>query len=549
MARTFPDVFPPEAESEAERRVFERVREGLPADYTVVAQVAWVVQHPGSVPHDGEADLVIVHPDWGVLAVEVKGGLIACDPHGGWTSNGMGIKDPFRQARDAAHELDRRVRASVRTRGYSYPFGYAVWFPDVDAIRLPARLDAPEEIICDAADLDAVQQAVDGIFDFWLPDPAPPGPGRLGVDELVHLLAPTWVLRPLLGPAIQREMVEQQRLTEQQFVVLRALGRHRRALIGGCAGSGKTLLALEKARRLADEGLTTLFTCFNKYLAAVVRRSLEGTGVEVAHFHDLCYRLGRQAGIDLPDQQVAGMPDSYFTERLPEALSRAVGVLGPRYDAIVVDEGQDFQDVWWVPLIELLRDPQQGILYIFFDDRQDLYRRPRLWPITDEPFELTVNCRSTQRIHRQLQDTMPGMLGEVSCVGPEGRPVERLDFDTEGAEKEALRKVLHRLISAEQVTASDLVVLTPRAQTKSKWQEGAILGNQRLTWSAEAVDSAAVQVSTIHSFKGLERPVVIMTELAYLPKGHEPELLYVGRSRARNHLIELWHGRGTAVRG
>jgi superfamily I DNA/RNA helicase len=271
--------------------------------------------------------------------------------------------------------------------------------------------------------------------------------------------------------------------------------------------------------------------------------------VQVAHFHDLCYRLGRQAGIELPDQQVSGMPESYFTEQLPEALSRAVSTLGSRYDAIVVDEGQDFQDVWWVPLIELLRDPQHGILYICFDDRQDLYRRPRLWPIPDEPFELTVNCRSTQLIHRRLQETMPGRLGEVVCVGPEGRPVESLYFETDGIEKDALRKALHRLINDERVAPTDVVVLTPRAQAKSKWHEGAIIGNQRLTWSTETADPAAVQVSTIHSFKGLERPVVIMTELVHLPRGHEPELLYVGRSRARNQLIELWQQKGSSASG
>src|SRR5438552_5482572 len=115
MARTFPDVFPADAESEAERRVFDRLRDGLGADYTVIAQVAWLVDEPGSVPRDGETDIVIVLPDWGILAIEVKGGVIGFDPERGWTSNRKPIKDPFRQARSAANELVRRLRASPRT--------------------------------------------------------------------------------------------------------------------------------------------------------------------------------------------------------------------------------------------------------------------------------------------------------------------------------------------------------------------------------------------------------------------------------------------------
>jgi hypothetical protein len=236
MAKTFPTAFPAEGESHAERRVFERLREALSAEYTVIAQVAWLVRRPGMGLHDGEADIVIAHPRLGLLAIEVKGGLVNFDPSMGWASNGTPVKDPFRQARDGANELSRRLRASPRTRGYAYPFGYAVWFPDIDAVRLAPRLDAPDEIILDAADLDFARTAIEGLFQYWFTDPGRPGPGQSGVDELVRLLAPSWELRPLLGPTIARETSEQQRLTEQQFNIVQALSRHRRALIAGCAG-------------------------------------------------------------------------------------------------------------------------------------------------------------------------------------------------------------------------------------------------------------------------------------------------------------------------
>lgn len=284
-----------------------------------------------------------------------------------------------------------------------------------------------------------------------------------------------------------------------------------------------------------------LFTCFNKNLAAAVRASLsDQPGVEVVHFHELCDRLGREAGVDLPDQHVPNMPTSFFSERLPNALAEAVSILGTRYDAIVVDEGQDFEDVWWVPLVDLLHDAASGVLYIFFDERQDLYHRARSWPIDDLPFELTENCRSTRSIHRLLRATFPGALDQVTCQGPEGRSRELIVVgEGSNGDRDALRRVLHRLRHEENVDLSDIVVLTPRNQQRSQLGEGLTLGNVRLSW-ATTPEVGAVQVSTIHSFKGLERPVVVLTELGDLRQDIRRELLYVARSRASNHLVEIW---------
>jgi hypothetical protein len=96
------------------------------------------------------------------------------------------------------------------------------------------------------------------------------------------------------------------------------------------------------------------------------------------------FLLGRDAGLDLPDRTASKMPSTYFTEDLPVALGQAVSILGPRYDAIVVDEGQDFEEMWWIPLTELLRDQTQGILYIFFDDRQAIYAQSKALLISSE---------------------------------------------------------------------------------------------------------------------------------------------------------------------
>src|SRR6185436_3796758 len=90
-----------------------------------------------------------------------------------------------------------------------------------------------------------------------------------------------------------REIV---RLTEEQFYLLDVLSRTRRAAIGGCAGSGKTFLAVEKAKRLAREEFRTLLTCFNRPLADFLAEVTQGTpNLEVKNFHALCASIIREA--------------------------------------------------------------------------------------------------------------------------------------------------------------------------------------------------------------------------------------------------------------
>ncbi|NJO84477.1 MAG: ATP-binding domain-containing protein [Blastochloris sp.] len=69
------------------------------------------------------------------------------------------------------------------------------------------------------------------------------------------------------------------------------------------------------------------------------------------------------------------------------------------------------------------------------------------------------------------------------------------------------------------------------------WSDGATLGQFRLTWNMNSSDKRTVRVSTIHAFKGLESPVIILTELDAVYKDTLDQLLYIGISRARNHLV------------
>ncbi len=331
-------------------------------------------------------------------------------------------------------------------------------------------------------------------------------------------------------------------------------------LILGVAGSGKTLLAAEKARRLAAQGFDVLLTCFNRplaeHLAATIGRL---DRIEVSTFHRLAERLGQEAGLIGPSPE----HDTAYFDGLPDVLDRALKMLPEhRYDAIVVDEGQDLDSVWWLPLLDLLRDPAQGIVYVFGDANQDLYhsREPAelgvVMPESPPIYHLAEDRRCTQTIHAfasrwaaPAADAPPAL-----AVGPEGRPVEIFTYPEGSADacRRVLGTALRRIIEAGRVAASDVVVLTPRSN-RSSWLMAAD-GAPVEAWPYRLMPEYGpegsvlpmptrgneVRVATIHRYKGLESPVVVLAEIdGRIGEEELASLLYVGATRARSHLVVI----------
>lgn len=546
MARMYPNQLQ-NVTSPAEIRLYEAFRDQLENDYTVFHSVNWQALDGDNRPRDGEADFVIAHPQRGILVLEVKGGGIRHDPDADlWTSidrSGRShiIKDPFYQARYSKYVLQDELKKMVDMSGRKPNIGHAVAFPDVFADQTLVGPDKPREIVMDCEDALNLSRWVGGTLAYWRGQETQKdtAPGEEAVAALLDLLGKSWELRPVMWGEFRREQEQMIRLTEQQYTVLDLLNRYRRALISGCAGSGKTTLAVEKARRLARQKFRVLFTCYNKNLAADLRQKLAGNPyLDIVHFHELCYQVAEKAGV-LPDVPARGDDpgwQDFFDHHLPEAVMDAADILEDvRYDAIVVDEGQDFLGSWWIPLQTLLHDPDQGILYIFFDDNQRLYDRLSDFPIEAPPFTLSINCRNTRNIHKQVMKFYQGQERPPSTMQPKGRPVEYVHFSDVEVFQHKLQSIIHKLTAEEQVPNNEIVVLTPLRKKSRLWE---MAGPPSLTerWPPE---SNQVFVSTIHSFKGLESSVVILVEVERWPeKAIELEsLLYVACSRARNHLI------------
>ncbi len=541
MARMIPYPMRHDVKSPAEKRLYDLFNAQLSDEWTVFHGVPWQARDVRYGAKDGETDFVIAHRDFGILILEVKGGQIRYDGSSGqWYSNHYTIKDPFEQARTSKYSLLSVLKELPFWRTHRITLGHAVAFPDVD-ITYPQRMlrpDAPLDIIMEKRHTRDLAVWVRNIFDYWKGHEANTiAPGAAGLKEVELVLSPTLFLKPLLSSEIEDEQQELLTVTEDQFGLLNFISQHRRAAISGCAGSGKTLMAVEKAKRLHQQGFQVLLTCFNYNLGAFLQENLlDYPGIHVAHFHGLCYDLARKAGLlkHIPYEENI---QSYFSTTLPSLLVEAADLLDWRVDAIIVDEGQDFREDWELSLQYLLHDPDNGIMYIFYDDNQNLYQPGQRIPLAQAPFPLPKNCRNTQFIHAFTKQFYRSDHS-ITAIGPLGREVVIERYDTLEKMKQLLKRYLHQLIVEEKVHAQDIVVLTPRTETKSYLWKIGTLGNFRLVDQPTGA-TGEVFCTTIHQFKGLESPIIILAELDQEYTSDIEKLLYIGGTRACNHLILL----------
>ena len=524
----------------AERKFYEAASQ-LSNKFTVFYSVAWQSVNPYSGARDGEADFVIAHPDLGLMVIEVKGGGIGFDGNSGeWSSTDRGgnthiIKDPIEQARSSKYELVKKLEDIPGWDDRWLATAHTVSFPDIFWDRNLIKPDLSPEIVIDANSLNELENTITQAFRYYAGGTS----GGLGYDRLEmveNLLARSFQIKTPLGVELTFEDERLIELTERQMMILDYLGNRRRAAIRGCAGSGKTMLAIEKARQLADQGFEVLLTCFNYALANYLSQIVP-EGVSVFHFHGLCREMGNEAGF-----QIRPIQDQteFFDSVLPNVMLEAIDKLGPQFDAIIVDEGQDFKENWWLPLISLLRDQDLGILFAFYDDNQNLYQGFDNIPgvIDEAPFPLIDNCRNTQKIH-QVVSTFHHDAQHLRCPGPIGKPPEIFEYVDLKGQIRQLRQILHRLINEEHVDCRDIVILTPRSQERTELKDGMDIANFTLC-SKETQIRNHVQVSSVHTFKGLESRVVILAEIDPEASHLLDSVLYVGCSRARTYLVILY---------
>ncbi len=560
-----------------------------------------------NVPVRGRyVDFVVLDPKRGLLVLEVKdwrlSQLRSVTPNRirlVTPSGEKAVTHPLRQVRDYALRVVDTLAADPTLIAHdgpyqgrlAMPFGYGVMWTHVGEwefrLALPEMVESPM-LFCELlASTLAKEEFAVRLFSL-LPFTFPCSLTTEQVDRIRHRIFPEVRLpRPRrLPPAEQPRLfavpeeslavmdLEQERLAKQ-------LGEGHR-LLRGVAGSGKTVTLVCRARLLAglNPHWRILVLCYNVSLASYLRqtigeRRVAGAAIDVENFHAFLAPLVRAEGIARTDG-----PE--WADDAADALSdrAASGAWSPpRYDAILIDEAQDFRPSWLRLAVACL-NPETNSLFVVHDSAQNIYRNGFSFKrvgiqIRGRTRVLRTNYRNTRSIARLaaafLSLGVPFVEGEgvrddegqfleivrpraTRRSGPEPQLVECASFREECAETAA--RVKH-WIERGHYAPSDIAILYVRrgaaagddryiralldalgeAGVPHEW-----ISRDRRSKRALSIDSAAVKVSTIHSAKGLDFGAVALVGLSMLPSSPEHadaerSLVYVGLTRARESLL------------
>jgi superfamily I DNA/RNA helicase len=345
--------------------------------------------------------------------------------------------------------------------------------------------------------------------------------------------------------------------TEEQFDALDLLDDNDRVVFKGPAGTGKTLLAMEAVKRAISEGNRVLFVCYNNLLGDWLRvqttdYSNDPTKYQCRTFHSLLLEI---AG----DKPPKGVGPDYWRKELPvRALDRLLGDQEPwpTYDVLVIDEAQDLLEAEYLDVFELLLNGGlAGGKWAMFGDfeRQAIYSleggagaQQAIEDLSERApihakYSLRINCRNAGPIAETLALTSglaPGYKRVLHDI--EGSDVDPLFYSSAHDQERQLAFAISNLRLTFK--AGEIIVLSMRNDENScAGIAKAGSCEARLAPIRQVQDAQTIPFASIHSFKGLEAPAVIITDIDSLSDDKARSLLYVGMSRARIRLYLLMH--------
>lgn len=547
-----PDDAPP-----GEKAVYAAMRDSEDTEGWLVLHSLGIADHVRQV--EGEADFVVIVPGTGILVIEVKSHQsIDRRADGTWKlgSDAPTTRGPFQQASEAMHSLRSYLeKKNIDLR--SIPVLSAVWFTGVRArTMLPSNPEWHDWQVMDSEDVRSAPAAIlrtlaagathldDKIKHFSY---GGVGPDSEAAARIISLVRPKFELATLAGDRRRTRESQLITLVEEQFLALDAASDNHAVLFTGPAGSGKTFLAMESARREIATKKQGRLLCFNRFLGKRLASDLAGLeGLSISTFHQELLRLAAV------DRVPGGAGPAFWNEELPERALEALTDSGSSLlsEFLIIDEIQDIATDPYLDVLDLMvaGGLKEGRLLLFGDfERQAIFDnetgRDRLR--SRAPYlpthKLTQNCRNLPRIGYQanlLSHLQPGykrFRRQDDGIDPIFRQYQA------GQDQSTLLTAAIRGLKDDGYELREIVVLSPlrdastAATTSDSWLRQILKPADGL-----AARPGQVHYSTIHAFKGLEAPAVVVTDLdKTMTTDNFDSLLYVGLTRATDRLVAL----------
>ncbi|MCD9153370.1 nuclease-related domain-containing DEAD/DEAH box helicase [Aeromicrobium duanguangcaii] len=528
MPRLIPSA--PQFTTASEQEVWTRLRDGLGPDDVLIANLRLTDE-----TKDHEADLVVLMPDVGIVVVEVKGGSVWHDGDR-WLISRNGrptVIHPVDQVRGTKYAIRNYVGHDERwSRRNHVAWGHAVVTPysafddEFDLPECPRWMlhdrDDQHDLVARLRDNAARQQH----------GKLPPTADE--VDLIVEILTGRLTTRYDINADSDERAAAADRLTQEQSAILGVTRLLHRVEVRGGAGSGKTVLALQQAKQLTkgrsgQRPQRVAMLCYSLGLAEYLKREVQSWNrKERPAFVGTFHEFGRQWGAPDGDRT-----DSDFWERrLPALMSELADGLpqSKKYDAVIVDEAQDFADDWWQPVLKSLRDEHESGLFVYSDENQRIFARFGRPPVHLVPLVLDHNLRNTRQIHETFGPLAPSRMYARGGEGPGVRFLPAEAGDALAVADDAIDALLD-----EGWKAGNVCLLTTGRRHPIQ-VERTDFHDQSGYWET-FFDDDDVFYGHVLGCKGLERRAVVLCVNESSVQERSRERLYVGMSRATDELI------------
>lgn len=477
---------------------------------------------------EAEIDFLIFHKKKGLLCIEAKAGKVSCE-NGIW-KYGSGDRmshDPFKQASDNMWKLSKNIEKLYGNDSITRKCKrlFAVWFPSLsinEARSITFPMGCDKQLLMTNEDLNDPLPTIERIFDIIAHgEVETTNLTNREIDFLMtHVLCPTFNILPKKTLEIDYNNQRFDDLIQEQCRLLDYLEFQRNAVINGAAGTGKTMIAVEKARRHSVDGESVLFMCFNSKLKDYLNDNYAYPNVKYYTFPGFAMSLCNTSSPDY----------GLLVERLTDYL------VSPEefpYQHIIIDEGQDFgqeymkSDEVFDALESIVLDKENGTFYIFYDKNQLVQGNeiPKFIESADCKLTLYKNCRNTQKIAdtsaKTLIDFKPKLF-DAAMLGS----VPEMGFVTDD----------NKIAMLDNCIASLLEDKITNIQILSCNSEGNSMYVDRIENDYYTYRRMKFPFTTCRKFKGLEADAVILVDVSKYSIMDNSKLFYVGASRARMQL-------------
>jgi hypothetical protein len=473
--------------------------------------------------HESETDFVILNRTKGVICLEAKAGQVRYE-NGCWLY-GSGIPmhngGPFNQASANKYKLMRYISDSNMAFVLEKcKFFHAVWFPSVSNDRLRSMTlpsEGDKTLVLTKEALSDPEEFIDRVYALELPSRVQTNLSEFECKRLVReIFCPQFNVFPSASFEADLKKIVFHRLLDEQAGILDFLDEQLTAAVNGAAGTGKTMIAVEKARRHAAFGEKVLFLCFNTQLKDYLENNYAREFVSYYTIAGFACKICNTARPDYKELK-SKLEDYYISGSFP-------------YKHVIIDEGQDFgsEAIEETDIIQLIHDiivdtDQGGTFYVFYDRLQLIQAREMPKFISDLDCRLTLyrNCRNTENIAVTSLRPITERKPRVFDGAVKGAPAKLHFCDSVQSEHERIDVIIDELAADGY---RDIVILTCKTEATSVLSNSVKGGRYRNKYL----------FTTCRKFKGLEADVVVLVDVDKTTFEQDNVLLfYVGTSRAR----------------